>query len=203
MHHLLAVSGIFALVRVVADQSLLVHHQEGLPDRCQAVVGASFTTGGNVRDKLPRHAGVARGIEFNVRGGEIGRDGRAGDEDRSSRVTTNASRQDVEKRLVAQAVPVLGILDTRDFLPCLTTVDRLVNGKVDFGRFRRVVLPCCKERAVAELGTAGIQDLRVSPASVPGRRKNDVIGECRLRQLELGEGSSSGRGHAGERQEES
>lgn len=75
MDHLLAVSGVLALVRVVADQLLVVQHQEGLPDRCQAVVRTSFTTGCNMRDEGPGQSRVSRCVKFNMGAGEVLGDG--------------------------------------------------------------------------------------------------------------------------------
>lgn len=77
MHHLLPVSGVVALVRVIADESVLMAHQEGFPDRREAVVGHGTAARGNVRDEPPRRPAVCRGIEINLRAGEVRRNGAA------------------------------------------------------------------------------------------------------------------------------
>ena len=50
--HLLAVGGV-ALVRVVADELVVVDHEEGLPDGSESVVGEGFSTVGDVGDESP------------------------------------------------------------------------------------------------------------------------------------------------------
>ncbi|KAH0194690.1 BNR/Asp-box repeat protein, partial [Aureobasidium melanogenum] len=80
MDQFLAVTGV-ALVRVVVDESVVVNHQEGLPDGCESVVGKSLATVSNVRDEFPRVSLVRAGVEFKLSLGKILRDGVTGKQD--------------------------------------------------------------------------------------------------------------------------
>jgi hypothetical protein len=62
MDQLLAVGGVLALVRVVADELVLVEHQEGFPHGGEAVVGDGLAASSNVRDKCPGVAFVGADV---------------------------------------------------------------------------------------------------------------------------------------------
>jgi hypothetical protein len=48
-------------------------------------------------------------------------------------------------------------LNAGKLFPRVATIGRLVNGKVDLRRFWGIVLPCCKDVAVGELGGTGVE----------------------------------------------
>ena len=155
VHHLLAVLGV-ALVGVVADQLVLVEHKERLPDGGQAVVGAGLAAGGDVRDELPGLAAVGAGVELDLRHGEVGGDGAAGEEDGAGFVACEVLGQDVEEGLVAETPSIDGVLDSRALFPGVAAIFGVVDGEVDLGWLRSVVLPCCDEGAVFQLCGASV-----------------------------------------------
>ena len=89
VNHLLTVGGVVSLVGVVADEGLLVHHQERLPNRSQTIVGASFTTSCDGRNKLPSLAAILGCVEDDFRGGKVGGDGGSRYQDGAGLVATN------------------------------------------------------------------------------------------------------------------
>jgi hypothetical protein len=111
---LLAVGGVVALVRVVADEPALVQHQEGLPHGGEAVVGDGLAARGDVRDEGPGVAFVGAGVELDLRGREVRGDGAAGEKDGARGPFAEFLGEDVEEGLVAEAVLGLGlVVDTR------------------------------------------------------------------------------------------
>jgi hypothetical protein len=201
VNHLLTVGGVVSLVGVVADEGLLVHHQERLPNRSQTIVGASFTTSCDGRNKLPSLAAILGCVEDDFRGGKVGGDGGSRYQDGAGLVATNLLGQHVEEWLVAQTKAILSILNARKLLPRLSSVGRLEDREVNFWWLRRVVLPCCKKRTVGELRTAGVKHTRVGPVGVSGWREDHVAREGRLFSL-LRERRNNCRRHANEREEE-
>ena len=101
--HLLAVGGVGALVRVVADEGVLVLHEEGLPDGGFTVVGDRDAAGCDVGDEFPRLAAVGGGVEFDLRLGEVGGDRGARYEDSSCWVAGEGLGKHVDEGLVAEA----------------------------------------------------------------------------------------------------
>jgi hypothetical protein len=71
MNQLLTIRGI-ALIGVVAHELVVVHHQEGLPDRSFTIVGNGLSSSSNVGDVLPGLAAVGRSIEVDLGLAEIG-----------------------------------------------------------------------------------------------------------------------------------
>lgn len=109
VHHLLALSRVGALVGVVADEGVLVLHEEGLPDGGFAVVGKRNAAGCDVGDEFPRLAAVGGGVEFDLGLGEVGGDGGAGEEDGAGGVAAEGFGEDVEEGLVAEAPAWRGV----------------------------------------------------------------------------------------------
>lgn len=163
VNHLLPVGRVVALVRVVAYDGVLVLHEEGLPDRRQAVVRDRLTACCDVRDKLPRFAPVGGGVEVDVGAREVRGDRVASQQDRVLGEVSEFLIENVEERLVAETCrqyacvldvavrrkesgiahtePVRRVLDARDLVPAVTPVVGPVDGEVHQGRLRAVVLP--------------------------------------------------------------
>ena len=156
VHELLAVTRV-ALVRVEADQLRGVEEEEGLPDGRDAVVRDRGAAGRDVRGEGPGEAGVGAGVEVELSGGEVGRDGVAGEEDRVRGEVADGFGKQVQKGLVAEA-PVVGLVgDAGDFVPGHGAVGGLVDGEVDERGFGAVVFPRREQGAVGELERPRVQ----------------------------------------------
>lgn len=110
-----------------------------------------------MREKGPRVAGVGAGVEVDVCAVEKGRDGVSGEENAAGGEAAEGSGKYVEEGLVAEAEVVDLVGDFRDRDPGFTAVFAEVDGEVDEGGFWAVVLPCCEEVTVGELGGAGVE----------------------------------------------
>jgi hypothetical protein len=103
VHHLLAVRLVHALVGVVADELVVVAHEEGLPHGRLVVVGDGLAAGCDVRDEFPRLALVGRGIEVDLGARQVRGDGAAGNQNRLLGEAGERLVEDVEEWLVAEA----------------------------------------------------------------------------------------------------
>lgn len=176
--HLLAVCSVVALVGVIADELLLVQHQERLPNGSETVVGSGFASSSNVGDELPCVALVSRSVQLDLSGGEIGRDGATRQQNGASGPLAELLRKNVDEGLVAETVLRLRlIVDARDLLPVVSAIGRLIDWEVDLrlwvAALRAVILPCRKKVAVLELGSTSVQSARVGV--VRWRRENNTL----------------------------
>jgi len=83
-----------------------------------------------------------------LRHAEVAGDRAAREEDGAGLVACEGLGEDVEEGLVAETPAVDLVLDARALFPGVAAVFGVVDGEVDLGRLRGVVLPCCDEGAV-------------------------------------------------------
>ena len=149
-------------------------------------------------DELPGLAGIRRSVEVDLSDREVGRDRASSQENRAALVACEGFLKHIQEGLVPQPPAVDSILHPRAFRPSVAAVCGVEDGEVDLGRLGGVVLPCCDQGAVFQLGGAGVEDFGVGPVCVGGRGEDFALGKGCGSLAWFGVGGCEGEGEEGE-----
>lgn len=105
------------------------------------MISTGFTSKGNVANKLPGVTKITASIDLDQGLAQVGGNAAAGAQNSASREVTDSLRKLIQEGLITETPVVLGVLDPRNLLSGLATIDTLDDGEPDQRWLGGVVLP--------------------------------------------------------------